>query len=219
MTKLVTKLTWKPISREEASTTGVSFRHVSGGKTRLEPLRFFMICAPHTHIFWPHPPLLHLLTRLCIYQPFGYFSNNTSCPRAFVPAVPSTWNIPTPDIDTISLPYWIRKAFSECPIQKAQPVPTYSAIFSFLKFSAMSYGVWDLSFLHWKCGVLTTGLPEKSLSSFFVKNNFYLVLFWAVLSLCCCAGLSLAVVSRGCSLVAVCRLLNEVASLGEEHRL
>ena len=101
---------------------------------------------PHTQ-FLTSPATSPFSHCLCIYQPFGYFFNNTSCPRAFVPAVPSTWNIPPPDIDTISLPYWIRKAFSGCPIQKAQPVPTYSAILSFFKFSAMSCGMWDLSFL------------------------------------------------------------------------
>ena len=44
-------------------------------------------------IFWPHLPPLLSLTLFCIYQPFGYFSNNTSCLRAFAPAVPSTSNV------------------------------------------------------------------------------------------------------------------------------
>ena len=51
MKKSITKLTWKPISREGASTIGGSFRHVSGGKTCLVPLRSFMICAPPQHTF------------------------------------------------------------------------------------------------------------------------------------------------------------------------
>ena len=37
------------------------------------------------------------------------------------------------------------------------------------------------------------------------------------MGLCCCAGVSLAVVSRGYSRVAVCRLLMVVASLLAEH--
>ena len=45
----------------------------------------------------------------------------------------------------------------------------------------------------------------------------YLVL--VVLSLRCCMGCSLVVVSRGYPLVAVCGLLIVVASLVAEHRL
>ena len=39
----------------------------------------------------------------------------------------------------------------------------------------------------------------------------------AVLGLHCCAGFSLVVVSRGCSLIVVCGLLIAVASLAAEH--
>ena len=41
----------------------------------------------------------------------------------------------------------------------------------------------------------------------------------AVLCLHCCEGSSLVVVSRGYSLVVVCRLLITVASLAVEHRV
>ena len=45
------------------------------------------------------------------------------------------------------------------------------------------------------------------------------ILFTAVLGLHCCAGFSLVVASRGCSLILVCRLLNAVAFLVAEHGL
>ena len=48
---------------------------------------------------------------------------------------------------------------------------------------------------------------------------FCFVLFLAVLGLCCCAGFSLVAATKGCSLVAVRRLLIMVASLVAEHRL
>ena len=53
---------------------------------------------------------------------------------------------------------------------------------------------------------------------FFLKN-FSLILFLAVLCLRCCVGLSLVEMSRGFSLVVVCRLLIAVASLIEAPRL
>ena len=40
-----------------------------------------------------------------------------------------------------------------------------------------------------------------------------------MLGLCCCAGFSLVAATKGCSLVAVRRLLIMVASLVAEHRL
>ena len=40
-----------------------------------------------------------------------------------------------------------------------------------------------------------------------------------MLGLCCCSGFSLVVVSRGCSRVAVHRLLIVVGSLVTEHKL
>ena len=43
--------------------------------------------------------------------------------------------------------------------------------------------------------------------------------FLAVLGLYCCAGFCLVAVNRGYSLVAVCRLLIDVASLVAEHQL
>ena len=52
----------------------------------------------------------------------------------------------------------------------------------------------------------------------FIKN-FFLILFLAVLGLCCCPCLSLVAVSGGCSLVVMCRLLLEVAFLVVEHGL
>ena len=48
--------------------------------------------------------------------------------------------------------------------------------------------------------------------------NFPSFFFLALLSLCCCLGSSV-VVSRGYSLVVVCRLLTVVASLVAAHRL
>ena len=48
--------------------------------------------------------------------------------------------------------------------------------------------------------------------SFFL-NNFCVFIFWL------CTGLSVVVVSRGYSLVAVSGLLTAVASLVEEHEL
>ena len=46
---------------------------------------------------------------------------------------------------------------------------------------------------------------------------FFFNLFLAILSLPCCAGLSLVGASWGCSLVAVHRLLTATASLVAEH--
>ena len=46
-----------------------------------------------------------------------------------------------------------------------------------------------------------------------------IVLFLAVLVLCCCAGFSLDAASKGSSLVAVLGLLIVVASLAAEHGL
>ena len=46
-----------------------------------------------------------------------------------------------------------------------------------------------------------------------------LFIYLAMLSVCCCLDFSTLVVSRGCSLVAVCGLLPMVASLVAEHRL
>ena len=62
----------------------------------------------------------------------------------------------------------------------------------------------------------------NALIFFFFKNSFNLInfcLFLAVLGLHCCAGFSLVVASRGCSLVLVCRLLIAVAFLFAEHGL
>ena len=53
----------------------------------------------------------------------------------------------------------------------------------------------------------------------FVKIILFFYLFLAVLGLQCCADLSLAVVSKGCSLVTVHRLLIAVASLAVKHWL
>ena len=52
---------------------------------------------------------------------------------------------------------------------------------------------------------------------YFFKNNFIclLILFLAVLGLHCCSGFSLVAVSRGYSLVVVCRHLIAVESLVE----
>ena len=57
-----------------------------------------------------------------------------------------------------------------------------------------------------------------SLSGFF-KNTLFMYLFLAVLGLHCYEGFSLTVASRGYSLVRVCGLLTEVASLVAKHRL
>ena len=59
--------------------------------------------------------------------------------------------------------------------------------------------------------------PWLSPLLFFILN--FIHLFLAALSLHCCAGLSLAVASRGLLFVAVCRLLLVVASLVTEHGL
>ena len=52
-----------------------------------------------------------------------------------------------------------------------------------------------------------------------VRGSFPFLGGGAVLGLHCYVGFSLVVASRGCSLVAVLRLLTEVASLVEEHGL
>ena len=51
----------------------------------------------------------------------------------------------------------------------------------------------------------------------FFKNNFHICLFLAVLVLHCSVGFSQIAARRGSSLVAVCRVLNGVASLVAEH--
>ena len=57
-------------------------------------------------------------------------------------------------------------------------------------------------------------LPLLSLFSLLnIKKNFFLVYFLALLDLRCCEGSFPAVVSRGYSLVEMCRLLTAVASL------
>ena len=53
--------------------------------------------------------------------------------------------------------------------------------------------------------------------NFFFNNFIYL--FWSVLGLHCCTGFTLVVASRCYSLLAVCMLLIEMASLVMEHRL
>ena len=53
--------------------------------------------------------------------------------------------------------------------------------------------------------------------NFFFNNFIYL--FWSVLDLHCCTGFTLVVASRCYSLLAVCMLLIEMASLVMEHRL
>ena len=53
-----------------------------------------------------------------------------------------------------------------------------------------------------------------------LENLYFIYLcisLLAVLGLHCCAGFSLVVVSRGCSLIVVCGLLIAVASLVAEH--
>ena len=53
-----------------------------------------------------------------------------------------------------------------------------------------------------------------------LENLYFIYLcisLLAVLGLHCCAGFSLVVVSRGCSLIVVCGLLIAVASLAAEH--
>ena len=55
-----------------------------------------------------------------------------------------------------------------------------------------------------------------------LENLYFIYLcisLLAVLGLHCCAGFSLVVVSRGCSLIVVCGLLIAVASLAAEHGL
>ena len=47
-------------------------------------------------------------------------------------------------------------------------------------------------------------------------NYLFIHLFLAVLGLCCCAGFSLVVMTRGYSLVALCRLLIAVACCGAQ---
>ena len=49
--------------------------------------------------------------------------------------------------------------------------------------------------------------------------HLLLFLFWAMLGLCCCMGVSLVVASGGYSLVVVGGLLIAVVSLVAEHRL
>ena len=51
------------------------------------------------------------------------------------------------------------------------------------------------------------------------KNNLFMNLLLVVLSLRCCAGLSLVVEGGVYSPVTLCRLLIEVASLAPEHAL
>ena len=66
----------------------------------------------------------------------------------------------------------------------------------------------------------TYQLGTSTLYSFLLKKSHYLfVLFLAVLSLCCCAGFSLAAPSRGRCLVTAHRLLAAAASLSVEHGL
>ena len=48
---------------------------------------------------------------------------------------------------------------------------------------------------------------------------YILDLFLVLLEFCCCAGFALVAVSRGCSLLVVCRLLTLVGSLVAEHGL
>ena len=57
------------------------------------------------------------------------------------------------------------------------------------------------------------------LTEFIAYSDFPLFLFLAVLGVCCCTSFSLVAVSAGYSVVAVCRLLIEVASLIAEHGL
>jgi len=52
-----------------------------------------------------------------------------------------------------------------------------------------------------------------------LTSTFKKFIYLAVLGLCCYAGFSLVVTSRGYSLVALCRLLFAVASLVAEHGL
>ena len=55
-----------------------------------------------------------------------------------------------------------------------------------------------------------------------LENLYFIYLcisLLAVLGLHCCAGFSLVVVSRGCSLIVVCGLLIAVVSIVVEHEL
>ena len=54
---------------------------------------------------------------------------------------------------------------------------------------------------------------------FFYRGIYYLLLFLAMLGLCCCTGFSRVVASRGYFVVVVHRLLIAVASLAAEHGL
>ena len=65
-------------------------------------------------------------------------------------------------------------------------------------------------------------MPDPLLSKRKTKTLFlihFISLFTAVLDLCCCVGFSLVVASRGCWLIAACRLLSALASLVAEHGL
>ena len=53
----------------------------------------------------------------------------------------------------------------------------------------------------------------------FIFKKKKVSLFWAVLSLCCCMGVSLIAVSGNYSLVAACELLAVMASLVAERGL
>ena len=62
--------------------------------------------------------------------------------------------------------------------------------------------------------------PRRYLAILFADFSFFLIiLLLAMPGLCCCMHFSLVVTSRAYSLVAVCMLLTEVASLVEEHGL
>ena len=63
------------------------------------------------------------------------------------------------------------------------------------------------------------GPPDFFQVTFLFFCSFLIYLFLVVLGLHCCMGFSLAVASRGCSLVTVSLLLVVVASLAVEHKL
>ena len=69
----------------------------------------------------------------------------------------------------------------------------------------------------WTCFPPQQGTCFPVPQFFLFKNNLFIYLFLAMLGLLCCAGFSLAVANRGCSLAVVCRLLTAVASLAVEY--
>ena len=67
----------------------------------------------------------------------------------------------------------------------------------------------NLHSLQWKCGVLTTGLPRKSCSQFFL----------AALGLCCCSWAFFSCSKLGANVWLWYKGFSAVASLVTEHGL